>query len=44
MQEITFNSEIIKQIQLMRITDDNFMTIFFDGQNDLMEFSYQNYF
>ena len=30
--------ELLKQIQQLCLMDDTFMTIFFDGQNDLMEF------
>ncbi len=32
------DAELLKQIQNLCLMDDTFMTVFFDGQNDLMEF------
>ncbi len=32
------NAQLLKQIQQLCLMDDTFMTAFFDGQNDLMEF------
>lgn len=38
MNEKYINSELLKQIQELKLMDDIFMTAFFDGQNELMEF------
>lgn len=32
------DAKLIKQIQKMSLMDDTFMSVFFDEQNDLMEF------
>lgn len=38
MNNYEITPEIIRQIREFRLMDDTFMTMFFDGQNDLMEF------